>query len=570
VGLALIATLRVRNLVTIEELALELGPGLTVVTGETGAGKSLLLGAIALLSGQRVGSELVRAGAKEAQVEAILRGPQLLARARALGVASEDEDELLVARSVSREGRGKVYLNGRLATVSLLAELMADALEITSQNEHQRLLRAEAQAELLDAFASLEPLAGEVAGLHGKWRELALAIQARRRDREALARREDQLRFELEQIDRVKPLPGELDELGVELRRLGHADRLAHAASRALESLDGEGGVRELLGAARASLRGVLDLDPELGDSDAALERAKLELEEASLLLERYAESIEADPQRLTRVEERLGELRRLQTRYGNAIEDILAHRDRAAAELATLEGGEGKTAELESELALIAESLDAKARALTRARESAKAALERAVTSELGALELKRARFQVELEPLEAKSAEGLTPPSGPAGRERASFLLAANPGEEAGKLRDTASGGELARLLLALRNALRDADHGRVLLFDEVDAGLGGQTARKVGERLRSLAGVNQVICITHLPQIAALGDLHHTVVKDVRKSRTETRISSLSGEERVDEIARMSGGQLTDAARAHARELLSVTPRNRRSSR
>jgi len=565
-----IATLRVRNLVTIEELELELGPGLTVITGETGAGKSLLLGAIALLSGQRVGSELVRAGAKEAQVEAILRSPALLARARELGLAADDEDELLVARSLSREGRGRVFVNGRLATVALLAELMADALEITSQGEHQRLLRAEAQVELLDAFASLSPTAAEVADLHRSWRELALAIHARRRDREALARREDQLRFELDQIDRAKPVAGELEDLGRDLRRLGHADRLAQAASRALEALDADGGLREQLGAARATLRGVIDLDAGLAQPEAALERAKLELDEASFALERYVSAIEADPQRLARVEERLAELRRLQTRYGSSIEDILAHRARAAEELESLAGGEERTAELERELARLAESLDAKSRALSRARASAAAELERAVTSELAALELRRARFSVELEPLEPKSAEGLAPPSGPSGRERASFRLAANPGEAAGRLRDAASGGELARLLLALRNALRDADSGRVLLFDEIDAGLGGQTARRVGERLRSLAGNNQVICITHLPQIAALGDLHHTVVKDVRKSRTETRISRLSGEERVDEIARMSGGQLTDAARAHARELMSLSGRPRRAAR
>ena len=566
----MIATLRVRNLVTIEELELELEPGLTVVTGETGAGKSLLLGAIAMLSGQRVGSELVRAGAKEAQVEAILRSPELLARARSLGVAADDEDELLVARSISREGRGRVFVNGRLATVALLAELMGDALEITSQGEHQRLLRSEAQAELLDAFANLAPAAGEVAALYARWRELALAIQARRRDREALARREDQLRFEIDQIDRAKPRPGELDELGLELRRLGHADRLAQAASRALEALDGDGGARERLGAARATLRGVVELDPALAEPEAALERAKLELDEAALLLERYASAIEADPQRLSRVEERLAELRRLQTRYGNSIEDILAHRARAADELAGLAGGEARTAELEGELAAVAETLDAKSRALSRARASAAAELERSVSEELAELELGRARFAVELEPLEAKSSEGLAPPSGPSGRERASFRLAANPGEAGGRLRDAASGGELARLLLALRNSLRDADSGRLLLFDEIDAGLGGRTARRVGERLRSLAGKNQVICITHLPQIAALGDVHHTVVKDVRKSRTATRISRLSGEERVDEIARMSGGQLTDAARAHARELMSLGVRSRRGGR
>jgi len=566
----LIRALRVRNLVTIDALELELGPGLTVVTGETGAGKSLLLGAIALLSGQRVGSELVRAGAREAEVEAIFASPELLGRARGLGLAGDGEEELLVSRSVSREGRGRVSVNGRLATVALLAELMTDALEITSQGEHQRLLRNEAQAELLDAFAGLGPSAQEIAELHRGWRELALAIQARRRDREALARREDQLRFELAQIDGAKLEPGELDSLGVELRRLGYADRLAQAASRALELLDGEDGARERLAGARATLRGVSELDPALGPPAEALERARLELEEASFQLERYAASIDADPQRLARVEDRLAELRRLQSRYGATVEDILAHRARAAEELAGLEGGEERTAELERELAARADALDAKSRVLSRARAAAALELERAVAEELSGLELGRARFAVELLPVEPKSADGLAPPCGPAGRERAQFTLAANPGEAGGRLRDAASGGELARLLLALRNALREADAGRVLLFDEIDAGLGGQTARRVGERLRALAGRNQVICITHLPQIAALGDSHHTVVKDVRKSRTETRISALGGEARVDEIARMSGGQLTDAARAHARELLSPAVPRRRSGR
>ena len=566
----MIRALRVRNLVTIDALELELGPGLTVVTGETGAGKSLLLGAIALLSGQRVGSELVRAGAREAEVEAIFASPELLGRARGLGLAGDGEEELLVSRSVTREGRGRVSVNGRLATVALLAELMTDALEITSQGEHQRLLRNEAQAELLDAFAGLGPSAQEIAELHRGWRELALAIQARRRDREALARREDQLRFELAQIDGAKLEPGELDSLGVELRRLGYADRLAQAASRALELLDGEDGARERLAGARATLRGVSELDPALGPPAEALERARLVLEEASFQLERYAASIDADPQRLARVEDRLAELRRLQSRYGATVEDILAHRARAAEELAGLEGGEERTAELERELAARADALDAKSRVLSRARAAAALELERAVAEELSGLELGRARFAVELLPVEPKSADGLAPPCGPAGRERAQFTLAANPGEAGGRLRDAASGGELARLLLALRNALREADAGRVLLFDEIDAGLGGQTARRVGERLRALAGRNQVICITHLPQIAALGDSHHTVVKDVRKSRTETRISALGGEARVDEIARMSGGQLTDAARAHARELLSPAVPRRRSGR
>lgn len=557
----MIETLRVRNLVTIESLELELGPGLTVVTGETGAGKSVLLGAIALLSGQRVGAELLRAGAADASVEALLRSPALLARARELGLAGEDDEELLVTRTLAREGRGKVFVNGKLATVALLAELVGEALEITSQGEHQRLLRPEAQAGLLDAYAELGGAAGEVADLYRRWRELAGAIAARRRDREAIARREDQLRYEIDQIDRAAPTAGELEEIGAEHSRLAHVDRLAQASALALECLDGDDGLREKLGTARAVLRGLAELDAELAEPEAALERARLELDEASHSLSRYATRLEADPERLARVEQRIAELRRLLTRYGATLEDVLAHRDRAREELGGLAGGDERTAELERELLAVAEQLDGRSRALSDARRAAARRLERAVASELSELELGRAKLQVAFEPLAAKGADGLDPPSGPSGRERAVFLLAANPGEAPGRLRDAASGGELSRLLLALRNVLRDADSGGLLLFDEIDAGLGGRTAVRVGERLRALAGRNQVICITHLPQLAALGDAHHRVVKSVRAGRTTTRIELLEGESRVDELARMGGGRVTDAARAHARELLSV---------
>ena len=557
----MIETLRVRNLVTIEELELELGPGLTVVTGETGAGKSVLLGAIALLSGQRVGSEIVRAGASEAAVEATLRSPALLERARTLGLADDGDEPLLVSRTLAREGRGKVFVNGRLATVALLAELLGEELEITSQGEHQRLLRPEVQSVLLDAFGGLEDGAREVAALHARWRELAAAIAARRRDREALARREDQLRFEIEQIERAAPRVGELEELGAEHSRLGHVDRLAQATAAALELLDGDEGLREKLGAARGALRAHVHLDPELVEPEAALERARLELDEASLLLSRYAARLEADPERLAQVEQRLGDLRRLQSRYGATLEDVLAHRDAARAELDTLSGGEERTAELERALDEVAAQLDARSRALSEARRKAAKRLEREVGAELGALELGRAALHVDFEALPAKGTDGLEPPSGPSGRERASFLLAANPGEAPGRLRDAASGGELSRLLLALRNALRDADSGGLLLFDEIDAGLGGRTAVRVGERLRALAARHQVICITHLPQLAALGDAHHRVHKSVRGGRTLTRVERLDGESRVDEIARMGGGRVTDAARAHAHELLAA---------
>jgi DNA repair protein RecN (Recombination protein N) len=553
----LIEVLRVRDLATIEELELQPGPGLNVLTGETGAGKSVLLGAVALLAGRRVSKELVRSGAQEASVEAILADPALLARARELGLAGEGDAELLVARSISSEGRGKVQINGRLATSALLAELLGDALEIVSQGEHLALLRPEVQLELLDRHGGLEAQVAELAELHRGWRERADELARRRAQAAELARREDQLRFEIEQIDRAAPRPGELDALETEHRRLAHVERLGRDAERALDALDGGGGARERLAESRAALRGAVELDPALASAAQALERASLEAEDALRELERYRESLDVEPGRLEQLESRLGELRRLASRYGASIEAILEHRRAAQEEYDRISGGERRTAQLETELEGCAERLAAAARRLTSARERVAAELGAAVTAELAAVDLAQARFEVALEPVQGRSADA---PSGPSGRESVLFQLSANPGEKPRRLRDAASGGELARLLLALRNVLRGAERSRVLLFDEVDAGIGGRAAGRVGERLRSLGSHHQVLCITHLPQVAALGDHHFLVTKRAAGGRTRSAIEALRGELRVDEIARMAaGGKVTDTARAHARELL-----------
>ncbi|MCP4004882.1 MAG: DNA repair protein RecN [bacterium] len=556
----MIQTLRVRNLATIEELDLELGDGLNVLTGETGAGKSVLFGAIGMLSGRRVSSEVVRTGAAEARVEAVFDAVALLERARELGLAGDEDDQLLVARSVSREGRGKVHVNGRLATVAMLSDLLGDALEIVGQGEHQRLLRPEVQAELLDGYGELEAPAAEVRELYARWRVIAIELQERRARAAELARREDQLRFEIEQIDQLDPQPGELAALDEELARLGHVDRLGQASASASSALEADDGARARIGAARAALRQVSELDRSLGEIIDGLQRAALELEESVGALERYSASLESDPARLARVEDRLAELRRLQTRYGPDEVAILAYRDNARAELDAIGGGEARNAELEAEQAELAEQIDASARNLTRLRRAVGDDLEKKIGKELKALDLQRAHFGVALEVVSAKTPDGLEAPSGPGGRERACFMLAANPGEEPKRLRDAASGGELSRLLLALRNVLRDADRERVLLFDEIDAGLGGATASRVGERLRALASRHQIVSITHLPQVAALGSTHFRVVKQVRGKRTLTGVETLQGSERVDEIARMAGdGKLSKVARAHARELL-----------
>jgi len=552
----------VRNLAVIESLELEPGEGLNVVTGETGAGKSVLLSAVALLSGRRVSHEEIRTGQAEASVQAIFDTPALLQRARDLGLAADGESELLIARSISREGRGRVHVNGRLATVSVLSQLMADAVEVVSQGEHQRLLRPEVQTDLLDAYAGLGARVREVGELHAAWRACLDRLEERRSSGEARARRADQLRFEIEQIDAVEPRPGELAELEGEHARLAHVDRLGAHARAALDLLDDDPGVRDALARARAELEAGARLDGALQAWTEGLERARVEADDVALELGRYAEALESDPNRLAHVERRLAELARLQDRYGSSIDGILDHRARAAAELGDLDGGAERRAELEAELAQAAAGLERAARALSRARSAAAGSLADAVAAELAELEFGKARFHVRLEPVPGKTPEGFEAPSAARGRERAAFLLAANPGEEARRLRDAASGGELSRLLLALRNALREADGGGVLLFDEVDAGIAGRTARRVGERLRALGAAHQILCITHLPQIASLGSIHYHVRKRTRGGRTRTAVERLQGDDRVEEVARMSaGGRVTDVARAHARELLSA---------
>jgi DNA repair protein RecN (Recombination protein N) len=488
----------------------------------------------------------------------------LLERARNLGLAREEDTELLVTRSVSREGRGKVFVNGTLATVSLLSELLSDALEIVSQGEHQRLLRPEVQAQLLDAYGELGLLVEEVASLHARWHALAKEIHARRASAEERARREDQRRFELEQIEAVDPEPDELESLEAEHARLAHVDRLGQELGAALELLDGGGGVRERLGGAQAHLRTTLSTtlsrDKSLSEIAEAAERAQLELTETVVSLERYLSLLESDPARLAQVETRLAELRRLQSRYGPTIEAILAYRDGAREELELIGGGEARTAAQEAEQAELALSLEAAAKRLEKARRQVAGELELAVARELAAVDLGRVSFRVAFETLSGKTREGWEAPCAPQGRERASFWLAANPGEDPRRLRDAASGGELARLLLALRNVLRDEERGGVLLFDEIDAGVGGRTARRVGERLRWLAARHQILCITHLPQIAAVAQTHYRVEKRLRSGRTLTGVKRLEGDARVDEIARMAaGGRVTETARAHARELL-----------
>jgi DNA repair protein RecN (Recombination protein N) len=560
----MIESLRIENLAVLERAELELGTGLHVLTGETGAGKSIVLGALALLAGSRASQDVIREGAQEAVVEAVFRvegDAALIQRLARLGV-EPSEGALVVRRSVARNGRGRARVGGELVPVATLAELFRGRLEISSQHESQELLRTEAHARLLDAAGGLLPLCSKVAegfeGLRAVDREIA-QLEERREER---ARREDFLKYQMNEIDEAKLKPGEFADLQAEKARLGNSERLRGEAEHAVALLAPDPARGEVYGAldpladAVRRLETLAEIDPGLTLLAERLAAARAEVEDAAQDLSVYAADVEADPARLAETEERLDQLERLRRKYGVDEDAISVFREEAARELAALAGSEDRLAELRSGRVRIAESLARDADRLSAGRRRAAAGLASAVEDQLHGLAMPDARFEVGLEPV--TPPEGVPCSSG--GAEAPEFRFCANLGEPLQPLRRVVSGGELSRVFLALKCALRKAGEARVLVFDEVDAGIGGRVADQVGRLLSDLARDHQVLCITHLPQIAAGADLHFRVDKRKRAGRTVTGVHRLERAERIEEIARMAGGAtVSDATRRHAQELL-----------
>ena len=560
----MIETLRIERLAVVESAEVHFGPGLNVLTGETGAGKSLVLGALSLLAGARASSDQVREGADEAVVEAVFRTgdlPELEAELAGRGLEVE-EHELIVRRSISRSGRSRARIGGAQVPVSTLAELFQGRIEISSQHASQALLRPEVQGRLLDAHGGLLERRGEVeAGVRGL-RELDREIADLRARAEERARREDFLAFQVREIEDAAVEPGELARLEQERGRLRHAEQLCAEAGLAARCLGGDpaapetAGAADLLADAARRVEALAELDAGLGELAARLRGAHLEAAEACAELERYAEAIEADPARLAALEERLDRLERLRRKYGDDEDAILAFRDRAAAELAAVAGADARLGELEAERADRAKRVERAAAELSRGRRKAAVDMAEAVRAGLARLAMPEACFEVALEPVAAE--EGL--PCGGSGAEAAELRFSANPGEPPRALRRVASGGELSRVFLALKNVLRRAGAGTALVFDEVDAGVGGGVADRIGAVLAELAGAHQVLCITHLPQIAARADTHFRIAKTTRAGRTHASLERLDESARLDEVARMAGGEtISEATRHHARALL-----------
>jgi DNA repair protein RecN (Recombination protein N) len=555
--------LRIENLLLIERAELRFGEGLNAITGETGAGKTILAHSIDLLMGGKARPQIVRPGAEEAYVEGAFALPDgLLEGAELREIAErlpEGAREIVLGRRVGLSGRTSAFVQGRSASAADLRALGTRLLAFYGQHEHRKLTLSSAQLEVLDGFAGPDHLERRRSYRREHAELIALDAElAELREREGARDRDlDILRYELQEIEATRPDAGEERELGGERERLRHAEGLRTAAGGALAAVSGGeedgGGASAALAAADAALAGASGVDRDL---DALAERARavaVELRDLAGELRGYLDGVDAEPGRLEEVEERLDVLDRLKRKHGGTVDSVLAHAEHCRSEIERLENAEERGAELEERRRQVAGRRDALGAELSEARVAAARELEDRVAAELAELAMEGATLEVSLEP----HPEG----RGPNGHERTTFMVATNPGLPTSPLRDAASGGELSRVMLALSGLGPDAG-ARTLVFDEIDAGIGGNTARAVGERLRRLGEERQVICITHLPQIASLASAHFRIEKHSHRGESRATVERVDGEELVAEICRMLGADLGDqAASRHARELLAA---------
>ena len=562
--------LQIRDFAIIDAAELELAAGLTALTGETGAGKSIIVDAVMLAVGGRVGADVVRHGAERAEVAASFDlGANHAARRWLAEQSLESDGELQLRRVIGADGRSRAYVNGQaqpLAVVRALGDLLVD---IHGQQEFLTLTRRETQRALLDEHGGLAALTAPVARLAGEWRELdarhaALTAAAAERDS-----RLELLRYQLKELAALALEPAEPTELAAEAQRLTHRGRLAQTAERALQLLyDGDGAdAHAAAGRAAQALRGALELDARLRPVAALIEEALIPLREAGQQLGAYLESLEVDPRRQEFVEQRLASIEQLARKHRVAASELPAQQARLDAELAALDNAAGRLAELEAERAGVRRDYDTAAAALSRARAQAATALANAVSGLMRRLGMPGGIFAVQVEspaqaPVDAHGADTIE------------FLVSANPGQPPKPIARVASGGELSRISLAVQVAAATETSGHAsMIFDEVDAGIGGAVAEMVGRQLHALGSRAQVLCVTHLPQVACQADHHIRVAKlsDGRASRIA--LTALAGPERIEELARMLGGiAVTASAREHARQLLqpAAPPRAERRRR
>lgn len=550
--------LRLANLAVIEKAQIEFDEGFTVLTGETGAGKSLLVGALSLLQGDRASADLIRTGAEEATVEAAFEGgddPSVAGPLEAAGIPVEPT--LIVRRTISRAGKNKVYLNGALAPLSVLTQVGEALVAVFGQHEHHGLLRPDVQRSLLDRYAGHEKLLAAMGETYGRMAQTREALEELSASEDERAKRIDYLKFLVQEFEDAALRSGEEEELSRERERLSHAEKIVQAASRGAEVLyDGEDAVTARLAGVEKDLSAIESLDAALGGAARLVREALPSLEEAARLLGKLSARLGEDSgdieARLNETEARIDQIQRLKRKHGaGTAEGLLAHQAQLRAELESLENYDSALAGRRKAFEEAGKAAAKAAAALTQSRREAARRLAKEVGKELSELNLPGSALSVQVEAGQPLSAGGA---------DRVEFLLAPNPGEAPRPLSKIASGGELSRILLALRLVLTEPGRVRTLVLDEVDAGIGGVTAETVGKKIARLSGDFQVIAITHLPQIACRAGRHLRVSKEAGGGRTATRIEELSGAGRIEEVSRMLGGSsVSDKVRATARELL-----------
>jgi len=549
--------LRIKNFAIIDELSLSFSKGFNILSGETGAGKSIILNAVHLLLGDKATEEWIRSSEEEANVEALfdisgnLEVKQKIKEKAPQVQGTGEEDSLLIRRVISRSGRGKVFINGNLATLGALSEVGEELLSIYGQHEHQSLQRVETHIDILDEFGGLLGLREEFQTQYEEFVSLSEEVEKIRGEKEKRAKERELMAFQSKEIEASGIQVGEEESLKEERTILTHAKKLMDFAIASEETLySGEGSTIEKIQKILSQGGDMAAIDPSLSHLLKALDSALIQMEEIALAFRDYSRRVEISPARIDEVENRLEEIDRLKRKYGSTVEEILAFKQRADGALKSFTSDEEKLSQLESRLGPLRQIVNTLGEKLSRERKRVASELKKSVEKELNSLGMKKTIFEIDIDPL----------PLSLKGADRVEFLISPNVGEEVKPLAKIASGGELSRIMLAMKRILAKIGGRQVLVFDEVDAGIGGAMAEVVGRKLRELSRHHQVICVTHLPQIACYADQHHSVRKEVKSGRTITLVDRLDKELIVDEIARMLGGlKVTEKTRAHAKEMI-----------
>ena len=563
--------LHIKNFALLDELRVEFKPGLNILTGETGAGKSIIINALNLALGCRADLECVRSGHDSATVEALflMEGREdIQSLAEASGLET-DEGQLIVKRVVSRSGKNKIFINGSSLPLAVLSRIGDALADIHGQHQHQALFVTENHLRFLDAFGGLESEREELRKREEHYRSLKTRIERKEESERERARKKDQLRYEIDEIRKTNPSPAEEEELLAEVKKLRNTEKLSSVVEGAFKELyDADGCALGVVKRMHAALAPLVEFDASLRPLVEASDAIAIQMDDLSASLRDYAAGLEFHQEKLEELEDRLEEIRALKRKYGASVEQVLSYLEKAEGELAALEAEEENYGKLHEELSLVQKELQSKASRLADRREEESKKFSKKLKKELAEMNMEKVEFLADFlyegEESEEFQYRGQPVRLAPHGFGKMEFLFSSNPGEAPRPLSKIASGGEISRVMLALKNILPGKCDVPTMVFDEVDTGIGGKVAEKVGEKLMRISKGRQVLCITHLPQIAGMANVHFSIEKSFSGGKTSISIRELNKKERVDEIARMSSGAvITEATRRHAEQMIKTPP-------